>query len=124
MKSDTFVYRSRMPASATEVFAWHTRQGAFSRFAPPWERMRLIADGHPIREGSRAEIDVSIGPRWRRWTAEHRDFVPGRRFRDVQIRGPFARWGQCHLPRICAEVLMPSMGYDFRNFCQNRRKQP
>jgi uncharacterized protein len=96
MKSDTFVYRSRMPASATEVFDWHTRQGAFSRFAPPWERMRLIADGHPIREGSRAEIDVSIGPLWRRWTAEHRDFVPGRRFRDVQIRGPFARWEHTH----------------------------
>jgi|HubBroStandDraft_6_1064221.scaffolds.fasta_scaffold81430_2 uncharacterized protein (TIGR01777 family) len=96
MKSDTFVYRSRMPASAMEVFAWHMRQGAFSRFAPSWDRMRLIADGHPIREGSHAEIDVSIGPLWLRWTAEHHDFEPGRRFRDVQIRGPFARWEHTH----------------------------
>src|ERR1700726_3150519 len=96
MKSDTFVYRSRMPASALEVFAWHTRQGAFSRLAPPWGRMRVIADGPPIGEGSRVEIDVSIGPLWRRWTAEHREFEPSRRFRDVQIRGPFARWEHTH----------------------------
>src|ERR1700722_2037987 len=96
MKSDTFVYRSRMPASATEVFVWHTRQGAISRFVPPWERMRLVADDHPIREGSRAEIDISMVPMWRRWTAEHCDFVPGERFRDVQICGPFARWEHTH----------------------------
>jgi uncharacterized protein (TIGR01777 family) len=96
MKSETFIYRSRMPASAAEVYAWHTRQGAFLRLLPAWERMRLIADGHPIGQGSRAEIDVSIGPFWRRWTAEHRDFEPGRRFRDVQTRGPFARWEHTH----------------------------
>jgi len=94
--SETFVYRSRMPASAAQVFAWHLRQGAFLRFVPPWERMRLIADGYPIREGSRAEIDISIGPLWRRWTAEHTNFEPRRRFRDVQIRGPFARWEHTH----------------------------
>jgi uncharacterized protein len=96
MTGDTFVYRSRMPAAAADVFAWHTRQGAFQRFLPPWERMRLIDDGHPICEGSRAEIDVSLGLFWQRWTAEHRDFEPGRRFRDVQVRGPFARWEHTH----------------------------
>ncbi len=96
MKAETFVYRSRMLAPAAEVFDWHMRPGAYQRLSPPWERMRLVADGYPIREGSRAEIDVAVGPFWRRWTALHRDIEPGRRFRDIQIRGPFARWEHAH----------------------------
>jgi uncharacterized protein len=96
MINDTFVYRSRMPAIAPEVFAWHMRRGAFQRLAPPWEHLRVLDDGNPIGEGSRAEIELSLGPLRRRWTAEHRDIEPGRRFRDVQIRGPFARWEHTH----------------------------
>jgi uncharacterized protein len=96
MTTNKFVYRSRMPANAAEVFAWHMRQGAFQRLAPPWDRLRVLEDGSPIREGSRAEIELSLGPLHRHWTAEHRDIEPGRRFRDVQIRGPFARWEHTH----------------------------
>jgi uncharacterized protein (TIGR01777 family) len=96
MTGETFVYRSRLPASASEAFAWHMRPGAFQRLLPPWERARVICDGQPLGEGARAEIDVAVGPFRRRWTAEHRDFEPGRRFRDVQIRGPFARWEHTH----------------------------
>jgi uncharacterized protein (TIGR01777 family) len=96
MNVETFVHRSRLPASAADVYAWHMRSGAFARFAPPCERMRLVSDGQPLGEGSRAEIDVAVGPLWRRWTAEHQGFVPGRQFRDVQVRGPFARWEHTH----------------------------
>src|ERR1700691_3132691 len=96
MTTDKFVYRSRMPANAAEVFAWHMRQGAFQRLAPPWDRLRVLEDGSPIREGSRAEIELSLGPLQRHWTAEHRDIEPGRQFRDLQIRGPFARWEHTH----------------------------
>src|SRR5580704_599885 len=84
MTNDTFVYRSRMPAIAPEVFAWHMRRGAFQRLAPPWDHLRVLDDGNPIGEGSRAEIELSLGPLRRRWTAEHRDIEPGHRFRDVQ----------------------------------------
>ncbi len=27
-----------------------------------------------------------------RWRLEHRDYVEGRQFKDVQISGPFRRW--------------------------------
>jgi uncharacterized protein len=96
MTSDTFIYRSQMPAAAADVFAWHMNPGAFLRLAPPWEHVRLFDDGRPVREGSRAEFEVSAGPLRQRWTAEHRDIEPDRRFRDVQIRGPFARWEHTH----------------------------
>ena len=31
-----------------------------------------------------------------RWVAEHRDYVEGRQFRDVQVKGPFAHWEHTH----------------------------
>ena len=111
MTNETFVYRSRMPAIATEAFAWHMRQGAFQRLAPLWDHLRVLDDGHPIGEGSRAEIELSLGPLRRRWTAEHRDIEPGRRFRDVQIRGPFARCGCAGGP-----FRRPSTEMDYASF--------
>ncbi len=39
---------------------------------------------------------VRIGPVWREWEALHRDYVPGRRFADEQVRGPFAAWLHTH----------------------------
>ena len=35
-----FEWRSVMPASADEVFAYHARPGAFRRLAPPWQKLR------------------------------------------------------------------------------------
>jgi uncharacterized protein (TIGR01777 family) len=39
---------------------------------------------------------MRIGPLHRRWVAEHRDYLEGRGFRDVQIEGPVARWEHTH----------------------------
>ena len=30
------------------------------------------------------------------WLVEHRDYVEGRQFRDLQLKGPFARWEHTH----------------------------
>jgi len=96
VRTGTFVYRSRIPAPAGDVFDWHVRPGAFERLAPPWERIRLLDAGEGVTEGSRAEIEMAFGL-WRlRWTAEHRGIVSGRQFRDVQLRGPFAHWEHTH----------------------------
>ena len=37
--------RSAMPVSREELFAWHSRPGAFDRLAPPWETLRVIERG-------------------------------------------------------------------------------
>jgi uncharacterized protein len=106
VRTDSFVYRSRIAASAREVFDWHARPGAFLRLAPPWDRIRVIDDGDGFADGSRLEIEVPVGPLRRRWIAELRDIEAGRQFRDVQIEGPFARWDHTHTmtadgPDVC-----------------------
>jgi len=96
VRIDTFVHRSRILASAADVFDWHLRPGAFERLVPPWERIRFVDAGRGVAEDRRAEIELVLGPFRQCWTAEHRDIEPGRQFRDVQVRGPFARWEHTH----------------------------
>lgn len=95
----TFVRTSRLGHSADEVFRWHARPGAFERLTPPWERVERVAGGGSLEPGSRLVLRTRVGPIARLWVAEHTDLEPGRRFRDVQVRGPFARWEHTHSMR-------------------------
>lgn len=91
-----FVAESTIAASADEVFAYHERNAALRRLTPPYERMEIVRREGGIRDGAQVELRMKIGPIARRWTAEHRGYVPGRQFVDVQKEGPFARWEHTH----------------------------
>jgi uncharacterized protein (TIGR01777 family) len=94
--TDVFAFRSRIDAPARDVFDWHTRPGVFERLVPPWEDVRVVLPAPSIAEGTQAIISVPFGPFRREWMAEHRDVIPGEQFRDIQVRGPFARWEHTH----------------------------
>ena len=95
-----FIATSRIEAPASDVFRWHEEPGALERLTPPWEPVEIeqpaqgIRDG--IRDGDRAVLRVGFGPFKIRWTLEHRDYIEGRQFRDVQISGPFRSWQHLH----------------------------
>ena len=90
-----FTRRLRVEVPAEALFDWHNHRGAFERLAPPWQPVRLERfEG--IRDGQRAVIKLGPGPASLTWIAEHHDFVAGRQFRDVQVKGPFARWHHTH----------------------------
>jgi uncharacterized protein (TIGR01777 family) len=91
-----FERRSRLAAPTAEVFAWHTRPGAFERLVPPWERVRVLSREGGIRDGGRTVLEIRRGPLRLRWVAEHRDYDEGRRFVDQQVEGPFAAWRHTH----------------------------
>lgn len=93
---NTFARQSRIPAPADEVFRWHARPGAFARLAPPWESVKLVEESGGIRDGGTAILSIPVGPFRQTWVAEHRDYVEGRQFRDIQIKGPFAGWEHTH----------------------------
>ena len=90
-----FEWRSVMPASADEVFAYHARPGAFRRLAPPWQKMRVLEETGDVT-GGRVAFDVWFGPVKRRWVAEMGSAMPGRQFVDRQVEGPFASWEHVH----------------------------
>ena len=97
MKLQRFERSVHLPVPAATAFAWHERAGALERLTPPWERVELVArEGEGLRPGARVTLRTRIGPVAMDWVAEHRDYVPGRRFSDVALRGPFAHWEHRH----------------------------
>jgi uncharacterized protein len=96
-KSRMFDARSRMPVPATEVFAWHAREGAFERLTPPWDSVEVVErSAVGIREGTRLRMRMRIGPVPRTWVARHTKYIEGSLFQDEQESGPFARWVHTH----------------------------
>jgi hypothetical protein len=96
--NELFAYRSQMPASADDVYAWHARPDALTQLIPPWENARVIDSTGSIEQpGSRVKIQLRVGPFLPTWTSEHTACQPGRMFRDVMIAGPFRRWEHTHL---------------------------
>jgi ligand-binding SRPBCC domain-containing protein len=96
VKKELFICRSHLKAPAREVFDWHARPGAFERYNPPWAPVKVIERSGGIEDGARIVLRMPLGPFSTRWVAEHGDYEPGRQFRDVQVRGPFAHWSHLH----------------------------
>ncbi len=96
-RPNLFVAASRMEASAETVFRWHAEPGALERLTPPGERIEIIERSPGIRDGDSGAMWVYLGPFHMRWSFEHRDYIEGRQFRDVQTSGPFRRWKHTHL---------------------------
>lgn len=92
----TFSLTTRIERPAADVFAWHERPGALERLCPPWERIELSGAPCGIRDGARVRVRGRVGPFWSHWCVEHRDYVEGSQFRDVQLSGPFAKWDHLH----------------------------
>jgi hypothetical protein len=85
-----------LPVSADAAYAWHERPGAFERLLPPWERVSVVEQVGGLRDGASMVLRVRSGPVSLRWVSRHRDTLPGRRFVDEQVQGPFSRWIHFH----------------------------
>jgi uncharacterized protein len=92
----TFEGRVKLPVPAPEAFAWHERPGALERMTPPWERVRVVTREGTIRDGDRVVLELGPRPLALRLEHVHEGYVPGVRFRDRQVRGPFARFVHTH----------------------------
>lgn len=74
------IYSTVIDAPRDEVFAWHTRPGAFTRLSAPWSPMRLVSEADSVKDG-RAVLALPGGLRW---VAEHKpdSYDPPTRFVD------------------------------------------
>lgn len=88
-----FTAVSRIEAPAEEVFRWHAEPDALKRLTLPWEPVEILEPAPGIQDGDRG---VRVGPFHVRWVFEHREYVEGRQFRDIQISGPFRCWDHTH----------------------------
>ncbi|AOW94137.1 TIGR01777 family protein [Rhodococcus sp. WMMA185] len=80
------VYSSVIEAPRDELFAWHTRPGAFTRLSPPWQPLTLARESDSLKSG-KAELRLPGGLPW---VAQHdRDeYDPPHRFVDYSSALP------------------------------------
>lgn len=97
------IFTSHIEAPADALFAWHERPGAFMRLAPPWTPIEL-EHFEGINDGQKAIIRLGHKPFRVRWVAEHRDYIAGQQFTDVQLQGPFRHWKHTHLVEADGEA--------------------
>lgn len=91
-----FLHRSGMPVPAGAVADWHFRAGALDRLLPPWQDVRVEVDAPEMVAGADTVLSVPLGPIRKRWHARIEEAIPGSRFVDVQVSGPFGAWRHEH----------------------------
>ncbi len=91
-----FTHRSIYPCSAAELHAWHSRDGALERLLPPWQNTTVLSKSGGIEPGGQVLLKMHLGPFSFHYQGRHLENIPGRMFRDIQEKGPFARWSHNH----------------------------
>ena len=99
-----FLRKILLPVSAAEAFLWHNQPGAFKRLLPPWEKIKLLSHSDKIDDGAQAKLYCTLlGPFGFTWLLEHRGYISGKQFCDVQLKGPFSSYQHSHLFRELGE---------------------
>lgn len=94
----TFSWQSCFPYTVSELFAWHTRPGAFARLSPPWRSVKAISAPKSLRPGTEVQLKISaLGPLGFSWLLRHGEYREGELFTDEQVRGPFRAWRHRHI---------------------------
>jgi uncharacterized protein (TIGR01777 family) len=97
-RSQSFHWHTTLPHPIDEVFAWHTRLGAFERLNAPWRPVVVVRASGSISPGAQVEIRVPlVAGLGIPWHLTHTAYDPPRLFRDEQTQGPFRSWKHSHL---------------------------
>lgn len=87
---------SPFPCDPAVLADWHFRAGALDRLLPPWQDVRVVEDSGPLVAGAETVLSVPLGPVRKQWHARIEEAIPGDRFVDVQVSGPFGAWRHEH----------------------------
>jgi len=97
MRQHTLRREQRLPGPPEEVFAFFADAFNLERITPPWLSFRISTPG-PIAMGPGTLIEYRLRLHRIpiRWLTRIEEWEPGRRFVDVQVRGPYRSWHHTH----------------------------
>jgi ligand-binding SRPBCC domain-containing protein len=86
-----------VPAPLARVFDFFSAAENLELLTPPFLSFHILTP-LPIemRTGQHIEYQIKLGPVPMRWLTEIREWRPGERFVDVQLRGPYRTWHHLH----------------------------
>ena len=89
--------RQVVPGDPAEVFRFFADAHNLEAITPPWLRFRVRTPGQiKMRPGTLIEYRLRLHRLPIRWLTGIEDWVPGRRFVDVQLQGPYRLWHHTH----------------------------
>lgn len=104
--ADEFVRRGRpthelrartvLDAPLAEAFEFFSSARNLGLITPAPVRFRIVGEIPPMQDDARIDYTLRIGPAPIRWRTRITRFEPGRRFVDVQERGPYRFWWHEH----------------------------
>ena len=97
MREDCFLAVQELPAPRDQVFAFFADPANLETLTPPWLRFEVLTPA-PLPRGEGAIFDYRIRVRGLpiRWRTLIETYIPGERFVDRQIAGPYALWHHTH----------------------------
>ena len=91
-----------LPAPPDEVFALFADARNLEAITPPWLHFRVVTAGEiEMRPGTLIEYRLRLHRIPIRWLTRIESWVPGRRFEDLQLRGPYRLWHHTHTFEAC-----------------------
>lgn len=97
MKIHTLERTQRIDRPLGDVFSFFADPCNLDRLTPPWLHFQMLT---PAAIEMRIGLLIEYEIRWRglriRWRTEIEDWVPGVRFVDRQVRGPYRLWHHTH----------------------------
>jgi ligand-binding SRPBCC domain-containing protein len=89
--------QQQLPGSPDAVFEFYADAFNLEAITPPWLRFRVVTPG-PIAmtAGTLIEYRLALHRLPIRWLTRIEVWEPGRRFVDVQVRGPYRLWHHTH----------------------------
>ena len=97
MREELFISVQDLPAPRSEVFPFFADPANLEVLTPPWLGFEVLTP-RPLPQGEGALFDYRIRVRGLplRWRTLMETFVPGERFVDRQLKGPYALWHHTH----------------------------
>ena len=97
MKEEVFISIQDLPAPRGEVFPFFADPANLEALTPPWLGFEVLTP-LPLPRGEGALFDYRVRVRGLslRWRTLIETFVPGEKFVDRQIAGPYALWHHTH----------------------------
>ena len=97
MREEVFISVQDLPAPRGDVFPFFADPANLEALTPPWLRFEVLTP-KPLPRGEGALFDYRIKVRGLsiRWRTLIETFIPGEKFVDRQIAGPYALWHHTH----------------------------